>query len=319
MAMKINLITPAGKQSKSGNRITANRWGRILNELGHNVSMLPEQPDLNLDIMIAIHAWRSHKEIRAFSKKYPDRPLIVLLAGTDIYSFQTSHPAETHDSMERATALVCLHDLVAKSIPDRFREKLHVIRQSAKPFLAPRAPAKRRFEVCVVGHLRDEKDSLRAATAARSIPKDSRLHIVHLGKSHNPEWKMKALQEAEENPRFEWRGEVPNWAVRRQYQRSHAMVISSKMEGGANVVSEAIACGLPILASNIDGNIGLLGRNYDGYFKLGDENDLADLLWRAESDAKFLALLTLQIKEKQNLFKPEVEKASWDKLLKTLS
>ncbi len=317
--MKISLITPAGKQSRSGNRITANRWARIFRELGHQISERSEALGPTPDIMVAVHAWRSHEEIKVFSEQNPNRPLIVLLAGTDIYSFQASHPSETHDSMERATALVCLHDLVDKSIPHRFRKKLHVIRQSAKPFLSPRAPAKRRFEVCVVGHLRDEKDSLRAATAARRIPKDSRLHIVHLGKSHNPEWKIKALQEADENPRFEWRGEVPNWAVRRQYQRSHAMVISSKMEGGANVVSEAIACGLPILASNIDGNIGLLGPNYDGYFKLGDENDLAELLWRAESDAKFLAQLTLQIKEKQNLFKPEAEKASWDKLLKTLS
>ncbi|MEK9685673.1 MAG: hypothetical protein VW226_14105, partial [Rhodospirillaceae bacterium] len=166
--MKISLITPAGKQSRSGNRITANRWARIFRELGHQISERSEELGPTPDIMVAVHAWRSHEEIKVFSEQNPNRPLIVLLAGTDIYSFQTSHPSETHDSMERATVLVCLHDLVNKSIPERFRKKLHVIRQSAKPFLSPRAPAKRRFEVCVVGHLRDEKDSLRAAIAARS-------------------------------------------------------------------------------------------------------------------------------------------------------
>ena len=66
------------------------------------------------------------------------------------------------------------------------------------------------------------------------------------------------------NPRYIWRGDVNRTAVQRCYARSHAMVISSLMEGGANVVSEAIVAGLPVIASihdagaevNVDGETG---------------------------------------------------------------
>jgi len=317
--MKISLVTPAGKQSRAGNRATAVRWARILRGLGHAVRISEQDDGADADMMVAVHAWRSAKSIRAFSDAYPNRPLIVLLAGTDIYGFQKSHPEETHESMDRATALVCLHDLVWKSIPERFGKKLNVIHQSSLPLPRPRVPARSRFEICVIGHLRDEKDSLRAALAARQVPETSRLHVVHLGRAHDANWEKQAMTEATANPRFDWRGEVPGWAVRRQFARSHAMVISSVMEGGANVVSEAIVCGLPVIASDIEGNIGLLGDDYSGYFRVGDEADLAKILTRAETDSKFLKTLERQAKAKQELFIPAREMRAWKDLIRFVS
>ncbi len=317
--MKISVITPAGKQSRAGNRATAVRWAKILRDLGHRVEVLTESLNSNADMMIAIHAWRSLKSIKAFSDAHPNRPLIVLLAGTDIYHFQNSHPSETYESMERASALVCLHDLVWRSIPEVFRAKLKVIYQSSDPLTVPRSPSKNRFELCVVGHLRDEKDSLRPALAARLLPQNSRIRIVHLGKAHNAKWEEKVKLEASLNTRFDWRGEVPRWSVRRQYLRSHAMIISSNMEGGANVLSEAIVCGLPVIASDIDGNIGLLGGDYEGYFRVRDEIDLAETLGRAENDINFLSKLESQVTSRQKLFQPELERRKWKELIKALS
>ena len=317
--MKISLITPAGKQSRAGNRATAVRWAKILRDLGHRVEVLTESLNSNADMMIAIHAWRSLNSIKAFNDAHPDRPLIVLLAGTDIYHFQNSHPSETYESMERASALVCLHDLVWRSIPQVFRNKLKVIYQSSDPLTAPRSPSKKRFELCVIGHLRDEKDSLRPALAARLLPQNSRIRIVHFGKAHNAEWEEKVSLEASLNTRFDWKGEVPRWSVRRQYQRSHAMIISSNMEGGANVLSEAIVCGLPVIASDIDGNIGLLGEDYEGYFKVRDEIDLAQTLGRAENDINFLKKLESQVISRQKLFVPELERRKWKELIKSLT
>ena len=72
------------------------------------------------------------------------------------------------------------------------------------------------------------------------------------------------------NPRYQWRGGVPSWTVRRALARAPLMVLSSIMEGGANVVSEALVAGVPVLASAIPGSIGLLGRDYPGYFPVGD-------------------------------------------------
>ncbi|MGY8961432.1 MAG: selenoneine biosynthesis selenosugar synthase SenB, partial [Alphaproteobacteria bacterium] len=179
--MKISLVTPAGKQSRSGNRATASRWARILRDLGHRVQVAEADDGADSDMMVAVHAWRSAESINQFASRHPDRPLVVTLAGTDIYRFQESHPEITQGSMEKASALICLHGLVHQAIPARFHHKLHVVHQSASPLPQPRAPSSRHFDVCVVGHLRDEKDSLRAALAARLAPPESRLRVLHLG------------------------------------------------------------------------------------------------------------------------------------------
>ena len=144
------------------------------------------------------------------------------------------------------------------------------------------------------------------------MPKTSRLRVVHLGQAHTKEWARDARAEMKRNPRYDWRDEVPGWQVRRQFGRSHAMVISSVMEGGANTA------GLPVLASDIDGNIGLLGEDYGGYYKVKDEQSLADLLHRAETDPAFLRGLGKQIKKLQPKFHPSREVAAWRKLLKDL-
>lgn len=117
------------------------------------------------------------------------------------------------------------------------------------------------------------------------------------------------------NPRLVWRGEVGAGAVRRAFARSHAMIISSIMEGGANVVSEAVAAGLPVIASRIDGNIGLLGDDYAGYYPVGDTEALAGVLQRAEDEPEFLKLLAAQVRERQPLFRPDRERAAWRRLL----
>ncbi|MBK20065.1 MAG: TIGR04348 family glycosyltransferase [Rhodospirillaceae bacterium] len=316
--MKISLVTPAGRQSRAGNRTTAVRWARIFRQLGHRVVITEQDDATNADMMVAVHAWRSHHTIRKFSDKFPNRPLVVLLAGTDIYSFQHSHPEETLDSMDRASALVCLHDRVDRAIPKRFGKKLYVIYQSAPPLTSQRGPNKTTFDICVVGHLRDEKDSLRAAYAAKLASPASKLRVIHLGKAHNKKWEDAAQKEAKSNPRFISLGEVPGWRVRRQFASSHAMVISSVMEGGANVVSEAVSAGLPIIASDIDGNIGLLGEDYEGYYAVQNTEALATALQRAETDPNFLPRLAAQCRKKQSLFKPKGEIEAWKRLLRDL-
>ena len=152
--MKIILITPAKKQSKTGNRVTASRWERLLRELGHRVTVQSDWDGTPGDMMVAIHAWRSASSIARFRQQFPGRPLVVALSGTDIYRFRHSHPEETLRSMEMADALVCLHDLVSRAIPEIYRNKLHVIHQSAAPLKRARRPSVRTFDVCIVGHLR---------------------------------------------------------------------------------------------------------------------------------------------------------------------
>ena len=314
--MKISLITPAGRQSRAGNRATATRWGRFLRELGHRVHIAMEHNGRQAELMIALHAWRSAESIRAFSDRWPDRPLVVVLTGTDIYKFQHSHPETTLGSMARAHALIGLHDRVCDDIPARFHQRLHTVLQSARPLSRRLAPVQSWFDVCVAGHLREEKDSLRAAYAVRELPERSRLRVVHVGKPHNAEWEAAALAETESNPRFHWRGEVAHGEVRRLMARARLMVMSSVMEGGANVVSEACVAGLPVIASDIPGNRGLLGDDYPGYYPARDTSALRARLLQAERDPAFVEALRAHCLAKAPLFRPEAERDGLDRVLR---
>jgi glycosyltransferase involved in cell wall biosynthesis len=80
------------------------------------------------------------------------------------------------------------------------------------------------------------------------------------------------------------------------------------MEGGAHVVSEAISIGVPVIASNIPGNIGLLGEDYPGYYPVGEAQALAALMLRAQSDPAWLTLLEEAVRKQQDLVTPLAER-----------
>jgi len=317
--MKIILITPPGPSTRTGNAVAALRWARILRYLGHRVSIAAEYGNDSADAMIAIHAWRSAEAIRRFKIRYPERPLILQLSGTDIYHYINEEPAPTLRSMELADRLVALNSLAWRVVPKKFRKKLRVIFQSARRPLVARRPSRGHIDISVIGHLRDVKDPLRAAEAARLLPSTSRIRIVQIGRAYSAEWEAKATAEMAANPRYLWRDDVPGAAVQKLLRQSHAMVLSSLSEGGANVVSEAIVAGVPILASRMDGNVGLLGADYPAYFPVGDTSVLAQLLQRIEGDRRFVTILRRAIARRAPLFRPEREVAAWRRLLVELS
>jgi glycosyltransferase involved in cell wall biosynthesis len=82
------------------------------------------------------------------------------------------------------------------------------------------------------------------------------------------------------------------------------------MEGGANVVVEALTAGTPVLASRIAGNVGMLGADYDGYFPAGDAAALAALLQRALAEPAFCARLAGQCAARAPRFAPEAERTA---------
>jgi putative glycosyltransferase (TIGR04348 family) len=291
------------------------RWAQILRQLGYRVHIAHRYDGAAADLMIALHAWRSADSIRRFRELYPDRPLIVGLSGTDINDYIDRDPAPTLHSLACANRLVALQELAQERVPRRFRDKVRIVHQSAAPLRRSRIARRGSFDIAVIGHLREVKDPFRAAEAARRLPTSSRLRVVHLGAAETPRWAAAAKAEMANNPRYVWRGDRPRAEVRRLLGRARAMVLSSRSEGGANVISEAVAAGLPVLATRIDGSVGLLGRDYPGYFPFGDTEALARLLSRIETDATFLKRLFRAIERRAHLFRPAHEKAEWKKLI----
>jgi glycosyltransferase involved in cell wall biosynthesis len=152
----------------------------------------------------------------------------------------------------------------------------------------------------------------------RGLAETSHLRVVHYGRALERSWQRVAEAETKHNARYVWRGDVAHWRIRRAFATARLLVLSSIMEGGANVISEAIAADVPVVASDIEGSIGLLGADYAGYYRVEDTGDLRRMLLRAETEPGFLGLLERQCRARARLFTPERERAAWGRLLKAL-
>ena len=313
-SVKISLVTPAGPKSRNGNRETAVRWARFLDQLGYEVVLEESWGGEDSDVLIALHARRSHPSIQGYAAAHPDRPLIVVLTGTDLYR-DIRQDADARESIDLATTLVLLQEAGLSELEPRHRAKSCVIYQSAEP-IRSRPFSTRSFDVCVIGNLRSEKDPFRTALAAALLPETSRILVTHVGGARSEGFAEQAASHMENEPRYRWLGELPHWKVRRLLSRARLLVQSSVMEGGANTISEALAAGVPVVASEISGNVGMLGEDYPGYYPVGDEHALARLLERAENEPEFYARLVEGCEARRYLVSPEREKAELGELIR---
>jgi len=239
-----------------------------------------------------------------------------MLTGTDLYADIRVDPAAKL-SLRLATRLVILQEEGLAELLPSLRSKTRVIYQSTQVRKKP-PPLKASFEVCISGHLREIKDPFRLASALAHLPAPSRIRATQIGGAMSPSMKQEAQAWMRREPRYRWIGEVRHGAALKRLARSRLMVISSRMEGGANVVTEALAAGVPVIASAVSGNIGMLGRDYAGYFPFGNERALARLLWRAESDAAFYSRLQRQCRARRGLTRRAHEKKALRLLLREL-
>jgi putative glycosyltransferase (TIGR04348 family) len=307
-ALDIQIVTPAAPGSRVGNRVTAERWRELLVALGHRVGVTSEYDGADCDLLIAVHARRSAAAAAGFREAHPDRPLIVALAGTDLYR-DIHDDQDAQRTLEIADRLIVLHPRGADDLPAWLRPRVRVVVQSvALPALPDEKAAE--LQVCVIANLREVKDPLRAAAAARLLPASSRIRIVHVGAVLEGDFAAAARAEETLNPRYAWLGELPRPETLRALKRSHLHVISSRMEGGSNALSEAVACGVPSLCSRISASVGILGRDYPGFFPVGDTRALADLMGRFETERGFRATLQRRTDALAELVDPNREQAA---------
>lgn len=323
--MRIVLVTPAPPNSRHGNRVTAIRWARILRGLGNRVSILQAYDGRPSDLLVALHARKSHPSIMSFRRDNPDTPIIVALTGTDLYrDIPSSRQAQA--SLNVATRIVVLQPKAIEELRPAWRKKARVIYQSVKNRTSrpmsnnsPKTSASNgRFDVCVIGHLRPVKDPFRTVMAARLLPDSSRIRVLQVGGAMTDAMANRACKEMSANKRYRWLGEQPKARVRRILAKSDLCVLSSHMEGGANVLSEAIGASVPILASRVDGNAGILGEGYPGYFDAGDTTHLAHLLTRAETSPGYLSELKEWTRSLAPLIDPAREQHAWSDLIQEL-
>lgn len=311
----IAIVTPAPRGSRKGNRASAVRIAALLRGIGCHVRVLEQWDGSSCDALVAIHAVKAADSVLRFHARHPGRPVCIVLAGTDIYPAWAGQPQATA-ALEACRLLVALQPEAAQQLPERFRQRVRTIVQSAAPVHALKAQDA--VQVVTLAHLRPVKDPLRGLEALALLPATVPVRHVLAGATLDPALAEAARAGARREPRFCWVGELNRAAARTLLASSHACLIASLGEGGANVLSEAIACGVPAIASDVPGNTGILGRDWPALFAPGDTQALARLLQRLASDASFHAELEQRTRALAPLVDPRRERALWRELLREL-
>jgi glycosyltransferase involved in cell wall biosynthesis len=276
------------------------RYSRILQSLGYRTRVVSSSEVVPAaDLLLALHARKSAALIAAFRKKFPARPIVVVLTGTDVYGALPRSRAAL-GALAAADAIVTLQPLAVRRIPRALRKKAVAVIQSARDLKLDHAPANCTC-FCVIGNLRREKDPLRAAFALRYL-KDPDVKVIQAGSILDPRYAAHVARIEAREPRYRYVGELSQLRALRLLATSDALVLSSRSEGGANVASEAIANRVPVLASRIDGNVGVFGSGYGGYYRVGSSKALAALMNRFVEDRSFALRLRRQIER----LEPEV-------------
>ncbi|MDP9108690.1 MAG: TIGR04348 family glycosyltransferase [Pseudomonadota bacterium] len=313
-ASHVRIVGPASAAANNGNWQTMARWARCL-RARYRVTCI-DASDLTTatadpppDLLIALHARRSAAVLADAAARWPQVPRVLVLTGTDVYH-DIHHDDNACDALTQATRLVVLQAGALTQLSADLRDKAHVIHQSARslqPQMHPLPP--RRLHAIMVGHLRAEKDPMTFLAASALLP-PAQFMFTHIGGALEAELATHARAQMQSCPHYRWLGSLPHARTRQCLKRAHVMVISSIMEGGANVIIEALTSGVPVLASDISGNRGMLGDDYAGYFAVGDASALAALLQRCRDDPVWFDLLRAQCERRSTLFSPQVEQAA---------
>jgi len=312
------MVTPALADANNGNWRTAWRWQRFLAPLYPTrlVKTWPDAATQHADLMIALHARRSAASIAAWHARHGSDRLALVLTGTDLYR-DIDSDASARRSLEQARFLVVLQELGEQRLPAGLRRKARTIFQSASPRKQLEKPLTR-LRAVAVGHLREEKSPDTLFEAARILKDRRDIFIDHIGQALDPDLARQAAATMAECPNYRWLGERPHEATRRRIQRAHLLIHPSRIEGGAHVVLEAAGSGTPVIASHIDGNIGMLGADYAGYFPWSNAAALAALLAVCRDDAAYLERLQRQTALRAPLFTPAAEAAAVRQLVADL-
>ncbi|MBP3981838.1 MULTISPECIES: glycosyltransferase family 4 protein [unclassified Acidovorax] len=214
--------------------------------------------------LIDAHYYYPDGAAAALLAKWIDKPFVVTARGTDLnlipqYPFPRKLILETA-AQARASIGVCqaLMDKLGELGADR--TKLHTLRNGVdlERFVPEdRVEARRRLGLPVegryllsVGHLIERKGHHIAIEALPHLP-----GVTLLIAGAGPE--EAALRDLARRvgvaDRLRWAGVVPQTELKWWYSAADVLALCSSREGWANVLLEAMACGTPVIATNIWG------------------------------------------------------------------
>ena len=311
--MRICVASPYPLSDLKGNSVTTCRIVELLNELGYLARGSHGFDGDPTDVLISLHSHKGAPAVDEFQRQFPEGKVIVLITGTDLY-----------DDLPQGRGMTTLHQADAIAIPYRearggvlqeFDDQIHVVPSSLVIPEIEAKPEPDQFLITIVGHLRPVKRSFLTVEAVAAHPEWENVTVRQLGEALDQESLKTACDWEEKDRRYQWLGALPREESLALCARSSLTVNSSLSEAAPNALLEAMTLGVPILSSKIEGNIGLLGEDYPGYFD-GDslESKLAEII----SGKHDLAAWVAHAKARLAIFSREKEKSAWIALLNSI-
>ena len=271
--MKVCVASPYPLSELKGNSVSADRIVKMLNERGIGARGSYGYDSEPADILISLHAIKGAPAIFEFKKKQPKGKVIILMTGTDIYQGLPEGSQIGEEALEEADRIVVPQEAAILKLPEEVRGKTVVIRSSLDSIAIKASPSRSPFVISVVGHLRPVKRSFLTIETLAKRPEWSDIEVWQIGQALDEEMRKKAEVWAKDYQRYRWFGGLPRRESLALCAKSSLTINSSILEGGANAVLEAMTMGVPVLASRIEGNVGLLGDDYPGYFEEGQMDE----------------------------------------------
>ena len=310
--MKVCVASPYPLSELKGNSVTTDRIVAMLNEGGVEARGSYGNDGEPADILITLHAIKGAPAVFDFKKKTPNGRVIILLTGTDIYQGLAEGSQIGGDALQVADRIVVPQEAALRKLPEKVRGKTVVIRPSLDPIAVKATSSQSPFVISVVGHLRPVKRPFLTIETLAQHPEWSDLEVWQIGQALDAEMRKTAEFWMEEDKRYRWCGGLPREESLALCAKSSLTINSSILEGGANAVLEAMTMGVPVLASRIEGNVGLMGDDYPGYFEEGGMAKALEAIMHQLVDLDELSLL---LADRLPLFSRVRESESWLELL----
>jgi hypothetical protein len=309
--MHIALITPEASPRDDALIRMADRWAAYLRGAGHTAARDVSWHGQDADLLIATDDPRHLPIITRWSHAHPTRPLVIVLGS----STATDAQHGPQNMLRLAHRLVLLQTLESSSLATEWHGKTRVIYPSSPALMREIPTTLCDFLVLLISPLNEACDPFRVALASAYLPEHSRIRIHHYGAAHSAGMALIARRAEARLPRYHWHGEAPHDELRRQLLSADVLIHSAPLEGVTPFLNDALAAGLPVIASLESGKGGLLGQDYSGYFPAGDEARLARQISRAEHDPDYYGELSRQSQARGQLMTPEREAQSLRQLV----
>jgi glycosyltransferase involved in cell wall biosynthesis len=343
----VRILTPFGAQSGMGNWRTASRYCELLSGVGMQVKIFEpagigraSMPSALPKVAIVLNAFRCAEQVQAFVKA--KIPVLLVITGTDLYGALSPRKKNGHayqqaeQAMLNASAIMTLQAQAQREISQRWPQlaaKVYCVLQTS-PIRKPSAPMltahSKTVRFLVAGHIREEKDPRTAfhafhkafpeGWAQRADGRRTPVRLIQVGGEQDKSLASELRRLASRYPGIRMEGTLSHAQTMRQMTQVHALLQPSVSEGGALVVAEAVACQLPIIASDIPAHLGQLGSDYPGLFPVGDVNQLAQTLARfIANEAYRLSLLNAVNALVVRLANPEHERDELVRLVRLVA